>query len=187
MEARGDFCEVKIFRFEPATDKEPRFESYRVPYQGYTVMNVLEYICEHYDASLAFRSGCLGKGSGRCGVCLVMVNGIPTLSCQKMAERGMVVEPHPKFEIIKDIAIDLRRIKKNAFLQKTAFRITVDQQKCIGCKDCVYICPVGVYRMEKVSGKYISKPTDTANCCGLSCQMCECHCSRNAISIGLSG
>ena len=112
MNEKDKLVEIKVFRFDPTVDKEPRYEVYEVPYEGRSVLNALQYIFAHYDKGLAFRSGCSGKGAGRCGACPVMINGVPALSCERMVEAGLVVEPHPKFEIIKDLVVDFDQVKQ---------------------------------------------------------------------------
>ncbi len=97
---------VSIFRFDPDKDNGPEYKEYEVPFQGLTVLQVLEYIYEHYDRSLAFRYGCDGSGSARCGACVVEVNDVPVLACRQQAWGNMVIKPHRKFKIIKDLVVD---------------------------------------------------------------------------------
>lgn len=183
MKTDKELSEVRVFRFDPSKDKEPSYETYLVPRTGHTVMGVLQYIYEHHDASLAFRSGCLGKGSGRCGACPVAVNGVPALSCQVMVEPGMTIEPHPKFELMKDLVIDFNRVKEQVPGRGATVQIRIDLERCVGCKDCVHICPVGVFEVKKQSGKFKSVPVDPTSCCGVTCQMCANNCSYDAISV----
>jgi succinate dehydrogenase/fumarate reductase-like Fe-S protein len=183
MQQKEEMTTIKVFRFDPSDGSKARFDSYEVPYTGYTVLGTLEYVYKHYDSSLAFRAGCLGKGSGRCGACPVMVNGIPALSCQKMAEADMTVEPHPKFEIIKDVVVDLSSVRPEAPRPKATFKITIDEDKCVGCRDCSYICPAQVYEMKKIGKKRMPDPVDANYCCGITCKMCSMHCSHDAITV----
>jgi succinate dehydrogenase/fumarate reductase-like Fe-S protein len=176
---------IRIFRFDPSVDREPRYETYRVPYVGYTVLGSLEYVYKYHDSSLAYRTGCLGKGSGRCGACPVTVNGIPALSCQRMAEPNMTVDPHPKFEIIKDLVVDLESPRQEPLKPPVTIKITIDRSKCVGCRDCFYICQARVYELQKVDGKTLPVPADVASCCGLTCKMCSTHCSHDAIKVQL--
>ncbi len=104
---------VSIFRFDPESDIRPEYKEYEVPWQGQTVLQVLEYIYEHHDRSLAFRYGCDGSGSARCGACVVEVNDIPVLACRKQAKGNMVVNPHRKFKVIKDLVVDFEREEDN--------------------------------------------------------------------------
>ena len=105
----SDLAMVRVFRFDPAIDKEARYETYDgIPYTNRSVLEVIETIYEEYDSSLAFRRGCI---NGTCGGCGVVVNGEPVLACQKLAEREMVIEPHPKFQIIKDLVVDFNEMR----------------------------------------------------------------------------
>ncbi len=54
------------------------------------------------------------------------------------------------------------------------YNVTVDVDKCVGCGECVDICPVGVYEMK--DGK--SDPVNADECVGCeSCiEVCEGHC-----------
>lgn len=48
----------------------------------------------------------------------------------------------------------------------------VDSTNCIGCGDCVVICPVGALRLENG----VAIMVDPASCCRESCRICEYHC-----------
>lgn len=103
-------AKVKIFKFDPAVDKEPRYDTYEVPYEGHSVLDVLIYIYEKYDPGLSFRHGCK---IGYCSCCPILVNGKPAFSCQKVAEKEMTLEPHPKFNIIKDLVVDFDQLNNH--------------------------------------------------------------------------
>lgn len=40
------------------------------------------------------------------------VNGEPVLACQELAAEEMVIEPHPKFQVIKDLVVDFDEVKE---------------------------------------------------------------------------
>ena len=183
MDKENELVEIKVFRFDPTVDKEPQYKVYKVPCVGYSVLNALQYAYAHYDRSLAFRAGCSGKGAGRCGACPVLINGVPALSCYKMVEEGMVVEPHPKFELIKDLVVDRNRAKKTGYSGKGNFEQIVDIDKCVGCNDCVVMCPIGVYELQKVNGKFKAVSVDGKSCCGVTCEICVDGCWKGAITI----
>ncbi len=100
---------VSIFRLDPDKDKGPKYKDYEVPVQGLTVLQVLEYIYEHHDRTLAFRYGCDGSGPARCGACVVEVNEVPVLACRQEAKENMIVNPHRKFKVIKDLVVDFEQ------------------------------------------------------------------------------
>ena len=82
----SDLARVKIFRFDPTIDSEPKYETYEgVPYRDRTVLEVIQTIYEEWDPSLAFRQGCL---NGTCVSCAVVVNGRAMLACQKASKSG---------------------------------------------------------------------------------------------------
>lgn len=100
---------VKVFRFDPMVDQEARYETYDgIPYQDRTVLEVIRTIYEEYDPTLAFREGC---GNGTCAGCVLIVNDEPVLACQTLAGIKMLIAPHPKYEIIKDLVIDFNKLR----------------------------------------------------------------------------
>ena len=107
---------VKIFRFDPEKDKEPHFDTFEnIPYEGMRVSDVLNYIYQNVDSSLAFRYSCR---AGLCGVCVLRVNEKPCMSCHTIAEKEMTIEPPARYTVIKDLVVDFKR--KNEGKTKTA-------------------------------------------------------------------
>ena len=60
------------------------------------------------------------------------------------------------------------------------FNVTVDGDKCVGCEECVEVCPVDVYEMQ--DGK--SVPVSADECLG--CESCLDVCEVDAITISES-
>ena len=58
-----------------------------------------------------------------------------------------------------------------------AFKPEVDQDKCVGCEECVDVCPVEVFEM--VDGK--SQPVNEDECLG--CESCIEVCEEHAITV----
>ncbi len=58
-----------------------------------------------------------------------------------------------------------------------AYNVLVDLDKCIGCGQCVDVCPVEVYEM--VDGK--TSPVNAEECLG--CESCVEVCDQDAIVI----
>ena len=99
-------AKVTVYRFDPDVDKEPRYETYKVPPEGWKELSVLEtirYIYEHLDGSLSFRESC--RVYRVCSSCLIMLNKKLVLACDAMSTREMVLEPAPNYPIIKDLVV----------------------------------------------------------------------------------
>ncbi|HDI61173.1 MAG TPA: 4Fe-4S dicluster domain-containing protein [Desulfobacteraceae bacterium] len=58
-----------------------------------------------------------------------------------------------------------------------SFQVEVDSEKCIGCEECVDICPEDVYEMQDEK----SVPVNEENCVG--CESCLEVCEQDAITI----
>jgi len=104
--SRDELATVKLFRFDPAADVEPRYVEFRVPYEGHTVLSVLTHIFEKLDSSFSFRWACK---QGHCRSCVVQVNGKSVLSCKEPASKYMKIEPHQKFKVLKDLVVDFKK------------------------------------------------------------------------------
>jgi NAD-dependent dihydropyrimidine dehydrogenase PreA subunit len=57
------------------------------------------------------------------------------------------------------------------------YEVTVDNDKCVGCGDCVDICPVEVYELQ--DEKLV--PVNAEECVG--CESCIEVCEQEAISV----
>jgi len=57
------------------------------------------------------------------------------------------------------------------------YKIEVDGDKCIGCEECVNICPVDVYEMKNEK----SVPVNAEECIG--CESCVEVCEQEAITV----
>jgi succinate dehydrogenase/fumarate reductase-like Fe-S protein len=94
---------AKVYRFNPESEERARFETYDVPYEeGWSVMNVLQYIYENMDPTLSHYYSCR---IGRCGGCHLFVNGRAVQSCCTHASEEMVIEPPHRIglRVIKDL------------------------------------------------------------------------------------
>jgi fumarate reductase (CoM/CoB) subunit B len=139
---------VKVFRFDPETEKEGRFETYTVNVNdGARVLNVLHAIHDELDPTLSYRYSC---ASGQCGSCAVRVNGEPVLACMEEAKDGSTIEPLD-LPVVKDLVTDLvpRLVQMAAMQPKEAAvvptKAEIDAIKpikdCIECLACVSVCP----------------------------------------------
>ena len=57
------------------------------------------------------------------------------------------------------------------------YKVEVDQEKCIGCGECVDVCPVDVYEMQDEK----SVPVNAEECIG--CESCVEVCEQEAVTI----
>ena len=95
---------VTCSRFDPSRDAESRFQEYVVPLGfGMSVMNVLDYIYENLDASIAYYSNC---HRGICGRCAMLVNGERRLACAELVTGDLVLEPLPGRAIVRDLFVE---------------------------------------------------------------------------------
>lgn len=97
---------VKVFRYDPSRDEAPRYQEYRVPRQeGMVIGDVLEFIYEHLDGSLAFRYECRTR---QCGSCVLVVNGRPGLACMAPVgqARELILEPLASLPLVRDVVTD---------------------------------------------------------------------------------
>jgi NAD-dependent dihydropyrimidine dehydrogenase PreA subunit len=62
-------------------------------------------------------------------------------------------------------------------VRPTMYEVTVDNDKCIGCGECVDICPVEVYELQNEK----SVPVNAEECVG--CESCIEVCEQEAITL----
>jgi succinate dehydrogenase / fumarate reductase iron-sulfur subunit len=99
---------VKIRRFDPAKDKEPRWASYEVEAApADRVLDVLHEVKWKRDGSFTFRRSC---AHGVCGSDALRINGRNRLACKVLVKDVapvITVEPLKGFRVIKDLVVDL--------------------------------------------------------------------------------
>lgn len=94
---------VNVFRFDPAVDSKPHYQSYEVPFErGMSAMDALDYIYQNLDGTLAYydHAGC---SLGICGRCTGKVNGKPGLLCQTQVQGEITLDPLSKGKVLKDL------------------------------------------------------------------------------------
>lgn len=149
---------ARIFRFDPAVDKQPRYDCFEVPYRPLMrIIDVLDYVHETLAVDIGYRWLCTSK---KCGSCAVRVNGAPALACWDEASAEMTIEPLANTPVIRDLVISrdgyeamlakvspqlLRKDPYKSFpepLAKREFAPTVHLRDCIQCLCCQSVCPV---------------------------------------------
>ncbi len=94
---------VTLFRFDPKTDAEPAYRTYRVPAEpGMSAMNALDYIYQNLDPTIAYfdHAGC---ALGICARCTGKINGKAGLLCQTEVTGDVTIEPITKDRVIRDL------------------------------------------------------------------------------------
>lgn len=148
---------ARIFRFDPASDAEPRYEAVEVPHQPQMrVLDVLDYAVEECGLGIGYRYFC---GVKRCGMCGVNVNGKPVLACWEEATPDMVIEPLGNMPVIRDLTVDrsaferatidleprlVRKTPYTSFPEAYTHRdvaATFPLMNCIECYVCSSTCP----------------------------------------------
>jgi len=97
--------QVKVFRFDPSVDQEPRFQTYSVPFEkGMSAMTALDYIYQNLDGTLAYydHAAC---DLGICARCTGIINGKPGLFCQSVLQGDATLEPTSKTKVLKDLVL----------------------------------------------------------------------------------
>ncbi|MBT5047809.1 MAG: hypothetical protein HOM58_04850 [Rhodospirillaceae bacterium] len=96
---------LKLYRFDPARDAEPRHEDYEIESEGpLSVLQAIRRVYLTVDGSLSFRNSDCRRGV--CGICSMMVDGRRQLTCMCLATDGMIVEPPPNRKIVKDLVFE---------------------------------------------------------------------------------
>ncbi len=98
---------LRIFRYDPETDRAPRYELHQVPWrEGLLLLSALKYVRENLDPTLAFRDYCCG--CSWCTSCVMTVDGKGIQTCSRPLRPGesLLVEPMRGFPIIRDLVVD---------------------------------------------------------------------------------
>jgi len=158
---------LRVFRFDPQKDKEPRYKVFAVEAKPTDrLLDCLNKVRWEQDGSLAYRMSC---AHGICGSDGMTINGVSALACQKLVRdyevgKEILVEPLSFFPVVKDLVVDMEPffereksvhpeegiILKEAeeskeHLQSVEERDRIDDDiKCIMCACCVAACPVNL-------------------------------------------
>jgi len=151
--------ELRIKRFQPDHDPQPRWVTYRVPVEPMDrVLDALHVVKWYHDGSLAFRRSC---AHGICGSDAMMINGKNRLACKVLIRDltpPIVIEPMRGFPVVKDLIVDMesffqkyRAIKPYLIADEppsqerpqspTQRQRFDDTTKCILCGACTTSCP----------------------------------------------
>ncbi len=180
-----EMINIQVLRYEPPQDKAPHLETYSVDKkEKMKVLDALNYINQHHQAEIAYRSSCR---AGQCGSCAVKVNGEMVLACKKEINDGDKIEPLD-FPVIKDLVVDRSEIDGKIkdmglflndecgisecppIINPVELENTKKLRSCIDCYSCLSACPVlkvndefaGPYFMRDLS-KFAMDPRDCSD------------------------
>ena len=166
----------KIYRYDPDTGANPRFDTYTIDLDktGPMVLDALIRIKNEVDPTLTFRRSCR---EGICGSCSMNMGGRNGLACTTAIEdiKGDVqITPLPHMEVVKDLVPDLTHAyAQYASLQpwlktvtpppsgKERLQSPEDRAKldglyeCILCACCSSSCPSYWWNSDKFLGPAI--------------------------------
>lgn len=100
-----EIIRVKVFRFDPSVDQEPRYQTYQVPLEkGMSAMTALDYIYQNLDGTISYydHAAC---DLGICARCGGVINGKPGLFCQTVIQGDVTLEPTSKEKVIRDLVV----------------------------------------------------------------------------------
>jgi succinate dehydrogenase/fumarate reductase-like Fe-S protein len=90
----GDTLTARVFRFDPDSDREPRYQEYLVPVdEEISILVLLNRIQQSIDPTLSFRSFCCGLQM--CGSCLMLVDGKRRFACITLVKPGASITVDP--------------------------------------------------------------------------------------------
>ncbi|MCJ7657594.1 MAG: succinate dehydrogenase iron-sulfur subunit [Anaerolineales bacterium] len=152
---------LKIFRYNPETDKKPYYETYKVDAEPTDrVLDLLEYVKDYIDGTLSYRRSC---AHGVCGSDAIRINGVNRLACKVLVKdlgtskiriepllgmgvhKDLIVDMEPFFDHYRSIfpyLINDEPLPKRERIQSPEERERFDDTtKCILCAACTTSCP----------------------------------------------
>lgn len=152
---------LRVFRYNPAVDKAPRYDTFTIEVQeSWTVLDALNEIKWKHDGSLGYRRSCR---HGICGSCAVMINGMNHLACETQLStfKGVIqVDPLKEFPVQRDLIVEQDEFfEKNRLVKswlitdgppptdKERYQSPEDRKildgtwECILCGACTSSCP----------------------------------------------
>jgi succinate dehydrogenase / fumarate reductase iron-sulfur subunit len=154
---------IKVKRFQPETNPRPYYESFSLEAKPEDrILDVLEYVRNYLDGTLAFRRSC---AHGVCGSDAMRINGRNGLACKVLLRdlktNEITVEPLLGLPVIKDLIVDMEPFfahyravmpflindeplpedGKERLQSPAQQELIDDTTKCILCAACTTACP----------------------------------------------
>jgi succinate dehydrogenase / fumarate reductase iron-sulfur subunit len=100
---------MKIFRYNPEAGRKASYDTYTLEAEPTDrVLDLLEYVRNYHDGTLAFRRSC---AHGVCGSDAMRINGVNHLACKVLVKdlgtNNVTVEPLLGMRVIKDMIVDM--------------------------------------------------------------------------------
>jgi succinate dehydrogenase / fumarate reductase iron-sulfur subunit len=154
---------LKIYRFNPETDTEPRFVDYTIDAEPMDkLLDALHKVKWYEDSGLALRRSC---AHGICGSDAMLINGRNALACKlliKDLKQPIKVEPIRGLPVLRDLIVDMEpffagyravmpwlipdpeeKEPERERIQSPEDRARYDDTtKCILCAACTTSCPI---------------------------------------------
>ena len=188
---------ISIYRYDPQVDDKPRMQAYEVDSSkvpGKMLLDIICYIKDNFDSSLAFRRSCR---EGVCGSDGMNINGKNGLACiTKIVDlpKKVVLRPLPGLPVVRDLIVDMKPFydqyeKAEPYLQndeplpgKERLQSPEERAKldglyeCILCACCTTSCPSFWWNPDKFMGpaallqanRFVQDSRDTATAARLS-------------------
>ena len=151
---------LRIYRYNPETDKKHHYENYTVEAElTDQVLDLLNKVKWDQDGTLAYRRSC---AHGVCGSDAIRINGVNRLACKVLVRdvgTKITVEPILGMPVIKDLIVDMEKffdhyrsvmpyfindepppVQERLQSQEQRSRYD-DTTKCILCAACTTSCP----------------------------------------------
>jgi succinate dehydrogenase / fumarate reductase iron-sulfur subunit len=172
-EGSGKVKTFKVYRYDPDTGQNPRWDTYDVPVDkcGPMVLDAIIYIKNSMDPTLSFRRSCR---EGVCGSCAMNIGGRNTLACTHawadVPGKELQISPLPHQPVIKDLIPDLTMFfaqyasiepwlqtetpaPEKEWVQSPEDRAKLDGlYECILCACCTTSCPSYWWNADKYLG-----------------------------------
>ena len=163
----------RIYRYSPEAGGNPHWDTYWVDMDkcGPMVLDVLFWIKNNVDPTLAFRRSCR---EGVCGSCAMNIGGNNTIACTKgwdeVAGDVITIAPLPHLPVVRDLVPDLTNFyAQHAYIQPYLKTETPSPEKdwrqseddrskldglyeCILCASCSTSCPSYWWNGDKYLG-----------------------------------
>lgn len=110
---------VRVSRFNPLRDTQAYFEDFTI--ESTEPLSVMALLAKVHEADPTFVCRTSTCFKGKCGSCLVRINGEDAFGCTTLVGPGeaVTVEPHSKFKVIRDVVVD--------FAQPAAIKVREEQ------------------------------------------------------------